>query len=117
MFYFVYLTFLVFFVSEKNIDEFISVKSKSFFERLKIDDSFLRECPTSWSNNSSFQEAKNKVLSLRVLNNIAERAVKMMQDFHGFITVEEEQNNFYYVAYNNTERFVLIVINKFLKKI
>ncbi|PZC70348.1 hypothetical protein B5X24_HaOG203024, partial [Helicoverpa armigera] len=38
--------------------------------------------------------AKRKVLSLRAVNDIAERAVKLMQDFHGLITAKEEQKQF-----------------------
>ncbi|XP_049304099.1 uncharacterized protein LOC125776378 [Bactrocera dorsalis] len=80
---------------EKNIDDFVSIKSKSLFNRLKIvDDSFLNESPTTWPNNASFQNAKKKVYTLRAVNDTAERAVKLMQDFHGLITVDEEQINF-----------------------
>lgn len=82
------------FVSEKNIDDFISAKRLSFFERWKVDDSFLHECSTLWSNNILYQEAINKVLSLRAVNDTPERTVKLMQDFHGLITVEEEQKQF-----------------------
>lgn len=88
------ITVLSFWISEKNIHDFVSIKSKFLFNRLKIDDSFLKECPTSWSNNASFQHAKTKVLTLRAVNDTAERAVKLMQDFHGLITVEEEQKQF-----------------------
>ncbi|CAH2091214.1 unnamed protein product [Euphydryas editha] len=79
---------------EKSISDFISLKSKSLFNRLKIEDSFLHECPTLWSNNASFQEARKKISALRVVNDVAERAIKLMQDFHGLITVEEEQKQF-----------------------
>ncbi|CAK1594892.1 unnamed protein product [Parnassius mnemosyne] len=66
----------------------------SLFNRLKIEDSFLHECPTLWSNNASFQEARKKVSALTVVKDVAERAIKLMQDFHGLITVEEEQKQF-----------------------
>ncbi|XP_037930854.1 putative nuclease HARBI1 [Teleopsis dalmanni] len=79
---------------EKNIDDFISFKSKALFNRLKIDESFLNERPTSWSSNASFQYAKNKVLTLRAVNDAAERAVKLIQDFHRKIIVEDEQKEF-----------------------
>src|SRR5215469_11455777 len=88
------ITVLSFLISEKNIDDFVSIKSKSLFNRFKIDDRFLNECPTSWLNNASFQQAKKKVQTLRAVNDTAERAVKLMQDFHGLITVEEEQKQF-----------------------
>jgi len=88
------LTDFLFFIAEKNIYDFISVRSKALFDRLKIDDSFLHECPSIWSNNASFQEARKKVSMLRAVNDAAERAVKLMQDFHGLIAVEEEQKQF-----------------------
>lgn len=70
------------------------MNSRSFFRRLKIDDSFLMECPTSWPANASFQHAKMKVQSLIAVNDTAERAVKLMQDFHCLITVDEEQKQY-----------------------
>ncbi|XP_046408817.1 uncharacterized protein LOC124173330 [Ischnura elegans] len=78
---------------EKNIYDFISVRSKSLLDRLKIDDSFLHECPATWSSNASFQEAREKVSMLRAVNDAAERAVKLIPDFH-VITVEKEQKQF-----------------------
>ncbi|KAG8234483.1 hypothetical protein J437_LFUL014603 [Ladona fulva] len=62
-------------------------QNQSSFDRLKIDDSFLQECPTIWSSNASSQEARKKVSTLRAVNDTAERAVKLIQDFHGLITV------------------------------
>jgi len=80
--------------SEKNIHDFISAKSKYLFARLKIDDSFLLESPSSWKTNASFLKAKNAVSTLTVVNDTSERGVKLMQDFHGLITVDEEQKQF-----------------------
>lgn len=45
--------------------------------------------------------AKKKVSTLRAVNDTAERAVKLIQDFRGLITVEEEQKQFFYVVYQN----------------
>lgn len=64
------------------------------FDRLNIDASFLKQCPTLWSNNVSFQEARKQVPTLRVVNDTAERAVKLMKDFHGLITTEEDQKQY-----------------------
>ncbi|CAH1996585.1 unnamed protein product [Acanthoscelides obtectus] len=57
-------------------NDLVPIKSKSWFSRLKIDDSFLDE----WPHNDSFQHAKNKVQPLRtVVNDTAERVVKYIQ--------------------------------------
>ncbi|GBP68430.1 G-protein-signaling modulator 2 [Eumeta japonica] len=76
---------------EKDINDFISNKSKTLFHRFKIDDSFPNDCFSSWPSNTSFLRVKEQMMTLRAVNDTAERAVKLMQDFHEKITVEEEQ--------------------------
>ena len=49
---------------------------------------------SSWHDNAAFMEAKRRVRCLKVINDTAERAVKLIQDFHGLITAEEEQKQF-----------------------
>ena len=39
-------------------------------------------------------EAKKKLFSLKAVNDTVERAVKLMQDFHGKITAKEEQKQY-----------------------
>ena len=72
----------------------MSIKSKNLFSRLNVDSSFLQENVHSWEENAAFVEAKKKVFSLKAVNDTAERAVKLMQDFHGLITADEEQKQF-----------------------
>lgn len=76
------------------MDDFVSCKSRHMFPRLQIDDSFLQESPSSWESNASFLEGKERVLMLKAVNDTAERAVKLTQDFHRSITVEEEQKQY-----------------------
>ncbi|GBP65038.1 hypothetical protein EVAR_43145_1 [Eumeta japonica] len=50
----------------------------SLYEKtLKIEDIFLHECSTLWSNNALFQEAR-KVLAVRVVNDVAARTIKLI---------------------------------------
>ena len=76
------------------MDGFVSVKSKNLFSRLNIDISFLQESVSLWEQNATFVEAKKNVFSLKAVNDTAERADKLMQDFHGKITVKEEQKQY-----------------------
>ncbi|KAK5639272.1 hypothetical protein RI129_011764 [Pyrocoelia pectoralis] len=75
----------------KSLSDFVSVKSTNLFSRLKIDKNFLQRPVSTWDEDVAYSEAKRKVLSLRAVNDTAERAVKLMQDFHGLITAKEEQ--------------------------
>jgi len=70
------------FLSEKNIDAFISRSSLKLFSRFKIDDGFLKNDPTSWESNTTFINGKNIINSLTITNDTAERAVKLIEDFN-----------------------------------
>ena len=82
------------FFLDKNIDDFISIKSMNLFSRLKLNDSFISECPSSWRTNATFLEAKNTVSLIKAVYDTAERAVKLTQDFHTLITAKEEQKQY-----------------------
>ena len=43
----------------------------------------------------NFCGSKKKVFSLKAVNDTAERAVKLMQDFHGKIIAKEEQKQYH----------------------
>lgn len=90
--------------------------SKYLFTRLKINDSFLLESPSSWKINTSFLNAKNAVSTLAVVNDTAEMGVKLIQDFHGLITVEEEQKHFLLHCVQENRRIFPNGIKKTLKK-
>lgn len=70
------------------------MKSKNLFSRLKLNDDFLHVRPSSWETNDTFLASKSTVSLLRVVNDTAERAVKLIKDFHALITVEEEQKQY-----------------------
>nr|XP_021191777.2 uncharacterized protein LOC110377279 [Helicoverpa armigera]XP_049697325.1 uncharacterized protein LOC110377279 [Helicoverpa armigera] len=79
---------------DMTLDDFLTQRSKRFLSRLQIDDSFLREDVSSWGDSPAFLEARRRLSRLKVVNDTAERAVKLMQDFNGLITAEEEQKQF-----------------------
>lgn len=64
------------------------------FCRLKINIDFLTEDPSTWEDSGSFLEAKSKVIHLKAVDDSAERAVHLTQQFHGLLTVQEEQKRY-----------------------
>lgn len=76
------------------MDNFISEKSKDLFSRLQINTDFLEVCPSTSEENTSFWNAKQLVDSLKAVNDTAEQAVKLMQDFNGLFTVGDEQKEY-----------------------
>lgn len=81
-------------LTDKTVDEFINEKSAEMFRRFKIDDSFLSCDPENWSSHEAYIDGEKIVKSLRVVNDTAERAVKLMEDYHGLLTKDENQKKY-----------------------
>ena len=63
---------------------------KFFFIILKLAE-FLKFKPSEWNSNRSYTEGVNKIKKIKVLNDCAERGVKLIQDFTNCLTADEEQ--------------------------
>ncbi|CAI6357054.1 unnamed protein product [Macrosiphum euphorbiae] len=77
-----------------NLDKFISENSLKLFTRYGIDTSILQYDPKSWDNHISFVNGKELIKSLKIVNNTAERGVKLMADFNEALTVNKEQKQY-----------------------
>lgn len=80
--------------SDQPLSSFVTTKTKSFFTILQLPESYLSKPVETWSNDSEFQEAEQVVKSLTVVNDAAERGVKLIQDFNESLTNDEEQKQF-----------------------
>ncbi|GBM51650.1 hypothetical protein AVEN_43279-2-1, partial [Araneus ventricosus] len=78
----------------KAIEDFISQKSLNLLRKLNIDISFLNISPDLWDRDDSYLKSQEIFQNLRVVNETAERGVKLMQDFNGLLTIHEEQKQF-----------------------
>src|SRR6218665_3647912 len=73
-----------------------------FFGILELPSKFLTETDIEqWEENEHFQKAKQCAQNLRVVNDVVERGVKLIQDFNSSITRDEEQKQ--YRLYLSTE--------------
>lgn len=76
------------FVSKK-LSDFITTNSIKFFDRLNLSKSFLVIDPSKWHDHKDFKNAVEIVRKLKVVNDIAERGVKLMQDYNKKLTTKE----------------------------
>ena len=67
--------------AKAKLSDFVGPSSWYFFEHLDIDTNFLSESPSDWEFNEAYNEARTKVKHLAVVNDPAEREVKLTQDF------------------------------------
>lgn len=92
-------------ISEKELDHFVTSNTMKFFEIMNIPSSFLQKSVELWSDDPEYKAAKDVVNSMRVINDIAERGVALIEEFNKLITVNEEQ-----------KQYLLLVVKDFRKK-
>eukprot|EP00102_Acyrthosiphon_pisum_P019081 XP_016656291.1 PREDICTED: uncharacterized protein LOC107882456 [Acyrthosiphon pisum] len=74
--------------------ELISNKSIQFFQRFRISSDFLHKDPNLWKITTEYKEAKDIIATLKLVNDSAERGVKLMEEFNDKFTKQEEQKQY-----------------------
>lgn len=77
--------------TQRNLRDFVSQKTNSFFIRYGLQSSFLQHDPSIWETLYAYEEAWNICSDLVVVNDIAERGVKFIKDFNKALTNSEEE--------------------------
>lgn len=102
-------------IDEKNIEDFVTSNSLRFFQILGISSKFLNKDVETWNDDADFVAAKKIVHSMRVVNDIAERSVALMEEYNKLITTDEEQKQYllllvkeYRKKYPNTNKSTLV---------
>jgi hypothetical protein len=83
------------FIKREILIELFTTRSLKFFSCFKISSEFLKIDPVEWKNNLEYNNARDIILSIKVVNDIAERNVKLMKDFNQKITKNEEEKQFF----------------------
>lgn len=78
-------------ILNKDVDYFVSSRTLNFFRRFDINTDFLDSDPDLWGDDPHYLRGKKIVNGLRVVNDTAERGVKLIQDFNTFLTKDEQQ--------------------------
>ncbi|KAL4082915.1 hypothetical protein QTP88_029569 [Uroleucon formosanum] len=75
---------------KKILISLLSPKSTNIFHRFKIE-KFLHIHPSKWLNSSAYQKGKTIIEQLRIVNDSAERGVKLVEDYNNSITRDKNQ--------------------------
>jgi hypothetical protein len=73
----------------KTLSDFVTENSLHLFTALKIHLSCLHGSPSAWSQSPNYVSVKQKVMGLKVINDCAERAVKLATDFNDALIFDE----------------------------
>jgi hypothetical protein len=82
------------YVVDGGLVNLVTKETFTFFDRFNIKTEFLRQHPNTWHENNDFQEGLKIVKTLKVVNDMAERGVKLMTDFNDLLTKDEVQKQY-----------------------
>jgi hypothetical protein len=77
--------------SGASLGDFASRRTASLFTRLQIPDWFLTVAPHDWCQDEMYQRGREQVKALHVVNDTAERGVKLFEEYNQLITHDEEE--------------------------
>lgn len=77
-----------------RLSGFITENTINFFERFGFSTDFMQDDPSEWSNNEDYIEMQKTLAALEVVNDNAERTVKLFADRNTSLTKDEKQKQY-----------------------
>lgn len=77
--------------SHTSLGDFASTRTANLFVKLNIENSFLATSAADWEEDDTYQRGKRKIKALHVVNDTAERGVKLFEEYNHLITNDEEE--------------------------
>jgi len=81
-------------ISSKKLNEFVTSNTRQLFNALDIPQQFLQQHPSMWKSLDDYRHGQNRVMSLKVVNDAAERGISLIQSFNAVISNQEEQKQY-----------------------
>ena len=96
----------------KTLSDFVTERSLNLFTAMRIDPTFLTADPSTWLECPDYISAKQKITSLRVINDCAERAVKLATDFNNVLTHDEIQRQLVFQIVEHHRKVMALPLKK-----
>lgn len=78
----------------KELHHFVSKRTSKFFERCNISSQFIAHDPATWKSRPDYQQGSTIIPAISVINDTAERGVKLMEEYNNLLTQNEEQKQY-----------------------
>ena len=79
-----------------SVVQFVTRRSLNLFEALRLPQEFLAAAVNTWTERADYSAAQKTVHALKVVNDYAERAVRLATDFSEVLTKSDEQRQLLY---------------------
>lgn len=81
-------------INSKQLEDFVSKNTLRFFTITGISSNFLKKNVEDWPKDEGYINGRNIVCSMRVVNDVAERGVALMEEYNKLHTNNEEQKQY-----------------------
>ena len=95
----------------------IGAKSWHLFNILNHREDWLSEQPNKWQNMAEFKEAQHVVRNIRVVNDAAERAIKLITEYSTKISKDEDEKQALFQVIENHRKLIPKVDKATLSKL
>ncbi|CAB0016747.1 unnamed protein product [Nesidiocoris tenuis] len=92
-------------IEMSSLEDFVSQNTRKFFSITGLSPDLLEREVVTWESDPEYLHIKNIVSSMRVVNDIAERGVALMEEYNKLHTQNEEQ-----------KQYLLLTVKEFRKK-
>lgn len=93
-------------VDKKKITDFINVNSQDLFTKFSINTEFMLIDPSLWANDKDYKEALEKIKSLKVVNDVAERHVALAEKYNTTLVKDETQKQFLFQGVEHHRKLI-----------
>lgn len=78
-------------INSKELKDFVDCRTRKFFDRFKLSVDFLKLDPSTWQENEKYKENLEIVRKLKSVNDVAERGVKLIEEYNEKLTKDEKE--------------------------
>jgi hypothetical protein len=89
-----------------SVAHFVTKRSLNLFESLQLSQEFLSAPVNTWTDRSDYNAARQVVRALKVVNDCAERAVRLATDFNEVLTKSDEQRQLLYQVVEHHRKLI-----------
>lgn len=93
------------------LEELVTSKTKHLFRRFRLCLDFLEKEPETWNHEESYKTGKQIIENLKIVNDSAERGIKLVQDCNESITKDGEQKQYLFKVITMNVLLSLLLFN------
>ena len=90
---------------ESKLWDFVTEESWDFFKILKVQVDWLTWPPVRWEESNSYRKIENVITTAKVINDTAERAIKLASDYAQSLTKDSKMRQKLFKKKNKTQRY------------